>query len=205
MIHEGTNLVNGIVVTVERKRIRRINLRVTAEGAVRLSIPMWRATLRAGEAFLADKWSWVVAVRTRLLARRAAEPAPVTADEIEAFRLRLGELHADWARRVNEPGVFWSVRRLKSIWGSCHWVKRRITYNAELVRAPRELVEYVVVHEFTHFAAHDHGPRFRALMDARLPDWRERRRRLAHREGFSEPVPPRHPSPPGASPAPEPR
>lgn len=42
----------------------------------------------------------------------------------------------------------------------------------------RDEVEYVVVHELTHLAAHDHGPLFRALMDERLPDWRERRERL---------------------------
>ena len=71
---------------------------------------------------------------------------------------------------------------MKSLWGSCHWRRRRITYNTELALAPRELVEYVVVHELTHLQAHDHGPRFHALMDERLPDWAARRRRLNKRE-----------------------
>ena len=47
-----------------------------------------------------------------------------------------------------------------------------------LAGAPRECVEYVVVHELTHLKAHGHGVRFKALMDERLPDWRERRRAL---------------------------
>ena len=84
-----------------------------------------------------------------------------------------------WAARLCEPGVNWKLRTMKSLWGSCNWRKRLITLNAELARVSRDLVEYVVVHEFTHLQAHDHGPGFRSLMDARLPDWRERRRRLA--------------------------
>ena len=76
---------------------------------------------------------------------------------------------------------------MKSLWGSCQWRKRLITLNAELARVPRELVEYVVVHELTHLQAHDHGPRFRALMDERLPGWKALRRRLAQRD-FSPPA-----------------
>jgi hypothetical protein len=60
-----------------------------------------------------------------------------------------------------------------------------VVYNAELVRAPRELIEYVVVHELTHLKVSNHGPRFRALMDERLPGWSVLRRRLNRRDGFS--------------------
>ena len=47
-----------------------------------------------------------------------------------------------------------------------------------LALKPRELVEYVVVHELTHLKVHNHGAAFKALMDARLPNWRSLRRRL---------------------------
>ena len=67
--------------------------------------------------------------------------------------------------------------------------KRQTTYNAELARVPRELVEYVVVHELTHLQAANHGPRFYALMDKRLPGWKLRRRTLNKRE-FEPKLPP---------------
>ena len=41
---------------------------------------------------------------------------------------------------------------------------------------------YIVVHELTHLKAANHGPRFYALMDARLPGWKELRRRLNRRD-----------------------
>ena len=62
MLHHGPHEVDGIPVEVIRKRIRRINIRVAADGAVCLSIPKWcypprrsraaegsGATLRQGE------------------------------------------------------------------------------------------------------------------------------------------------------------
>ena len=106
----------------------------------------------------------------------------MTEAELEALRTLLGELNAMWAARVGEDGVSWKIRRVKSLWGCCHWRDRYITYNAELARAPRDLVEYVVAHEYTHFAVHNHGPKFYALMDERLPGWQTLRRRLNRRE-----------------------
>ena len=176
MIHDGENVVDGIPVVVVRKRIRRINLRVTAEGVVRLSIPAYRATLHDGEAFLLQKLDWVRKTCAKMLARPRVVQEPIGADEIEALRRTLDELTASWTVRLGEAAVSWGLRKVKTYWGRCNWRKRQIAYNVELARAPRELVEYVVVHELTHLQVHDHGPRFRALMDARLPGWEMLRR-----------------------------
>ena len=182
MLHNGPSEVEGVPVEVVRKRIRRINIRIAPDGTVCLSVPKWWATLRQGEVFLREKWKWVKKTRAEVLARPAATRTPVTEAELEALRTLLGELNAMWAARVCEEGVLWKIRRVKSLWGCCHWRDRYITYNAELARAPRDLVEYVVVHEYTHFAVHNHGPKFYALMDERLPGWQTLRRRLNRRE-----------------------
>ena len=191
MLHTGQNWFEGIPVEVVRKRIRRINIRVAADGTVLLSVPKWWATLRQGEEFLREKWQWVKKSRAEVLARPAAPSPPVTEVELEALRTLLAELNAKWAARVGEEGVSWKIRRVKSLWGCCHWRARYITYNADLAHAPRDLVEYVIVHEYTHFAVHNHGPEFYALMGARLPGWQTLRRRLNRREwGETHPAAP---------------
>lgn len=182
MIHGGVNLIDGVPVEVVRKRIRRINIRVKADGRVLLSIPRWWSTLRQGEAFLREKWKWIAKVRAEVLSRPAAMLAPVSDEEIGRLRPVLDELNDLWATRLHESGVSWQIRRVKSVWGTCHVRKRQITYNAELARVPRELVEYVVVHEITHLQAANHGPRFYALMDERLPGWKILRRKLNKRD-----------------------
>ena len=221
MLHSGHNEIEGVSVEVVRKRIRRINIRVAADGTVCLSVPKWcypprrsraaegcgysGATLRQGEEFLREKWQWVKKARAEVLARPAATRAPVTEAELEALRTLLGELNDKWAVRVREFNVKWEIRKVSSLWGSCRWGSRRITYNAELARAPRDLVEYVVVHEYTHFAVHNHGPRFYALMDERLPGWLTLRRRLNRREWGEtrqdSPQPPRVAPEPVAAPS----
>ena len=189
MLRSGQNEREGVAVEVVRKRVRRISIRIAGDGTVRLTIPLRGATLRQGEDFLRAKWAWVKKARAEVLARPAVARAPVTDRELEALRTLLGELNAAWVERLGEAGVTWRIRAVKSVWGCCHWRSRRITYNAELAHAPREQVEYVVVHEFTHFWVHDHGPAFRALMDERLPGWQILRRRLNRREWSSSAAP----------------
>jgi len=179
MLKRGENIVNGVPVWVVRRRGRRINIRILDDGTVRLMVPHWWATLAQGAEFLTAKWDWVLDARARVLARPPAAP-PIEATDLEVLLLErlLAELHTLWTARLNEPGVTWKLRRMKTLWGVCHFSKRQITYARQLALKPRELVEYVVVHELTHLKVHNHGPAFKALMDARLPNWRALRRRL---------------------------
>ena len=178
-LKSGENVIDGVPVRVVRRRGRRINIRILDDGTVRLMVPHWWATLAQGAEFLAAKWGWVLDARAHVLARPPAAP-PIEASDLEVLLLErvLTELHTLWTARLNEPGVTWKLRRMKTLWGVCHFSKRQITYARMLALKPRELVEYVVVHELTHLKVHNHGPAFKTLMDARLPNWRQLRRRL---------------------------
>lgn len=177
-LHSGENTIGGIPVTVARRRAKRIIVRVKPGGEIVLTVPYGRATLAEGAAFLASNWEWVLRTRERAKAHPVPPAKEFTPMEIATLQTLLGELHAVWAARLGEFGVAWKLRRMKTRWGVCDFVKRRVTYAAMLADKPRECVEYVVVHELTHLKAHGHGPPFKALMDSRLPDWRERRRML---------------------------
>ena len=179
MLKSGENFIDGVPVRVVRRRGRRINIRILDDGTVRLMVPHWWATLAQGAEFLASKWDWVLDARARVLARPPSAP-PIEASDLEVLLLErlLTELHTLWTARLNEPGVTWKLRRMKTLWGVCHFSKRQITYARQLALKPRELVEYVVVHELTHLKVHNHGAAFKTLMDARLPNWRSLRRRL---------------------------
>ena len=174
----GGNSIDGIAVVIERKRVKNISLRVKRDGSAHLSIPARRATLAQGVAFLAAKWEWVKKARARIAAHAGAAMREASAEELARLAALLAELHAAWTAKLDERGVEWKMRRMKTRWGICNWVKRRISYANMLALAPRECVEYVVVHELTHLRAHNHGPAFKALMDVRLPAWRALRRRL---------------------------
>jgi hypothetical protein len=67
-------------------------------------------------------------------------------------------------------------------WGSCS-TDGTVRLNPFLIKAPRECIDYVVLHELVHHAEHNHSPRFYTLLDRHMPRWQEYKRRL---DGMAE-------------------
>lgn len=74
---------------------------------------------------------------------------------------------------VQVNGYF--LQRMKTKWGSCNSVARNIRLNTELVKKPKDLIEYVVVHEMAHLVEPTHSERFVAILNEHYPTWREAR------------------------------
>ncbi|MCM1129589.1 MAG: M48 family metallopeptidase [Alistipes senegalensis] len=85
---------------------------------------------------------------------------------------------AAWQDRLNLPPVTLRIRRMKTRWGSCTPAHGSILLNTELAKKPRECLEYIILHELTHFLEPNHGVRFTAILDKHLPHWRTMKKRL---------------------------
>lgn len=70
------------------------------------------------------------------------------------------------------------LQRMKTRWGGCNDRSRHIRLNTELVKKPKDLLEYVVVHEMVHLLEPNHSERFVAILDRHYPSWREARLEL---------------------------
>jgi hypothetical protein len=69
------------------------------------------------------------------------------------------------------------IKRMRKRWGSLS-AHGMLTLNTDLIRAPRECIDYVIVHELSHLRNDDHGPEFYRLLDKVLPDWEKRKHKL---------------------------
>lgn len=69
------------------------------------------------------------------------------------------------------------LRKMHKRWGSLS-DKGRFTLNVNLVKTPRECIEYVVIHELCHLIHHNHGVEFYKLLNRKMPDWMKRKHRL---------------------------
>jgi predicted metal-dependent hydrolase len=68
------------------------------------------------------------------------------------------------------------LREMRQKWASIS--VGRLTLNTELIGLPKELGEFVIVHELVHRLAPNHGKVFKSFMHAYLPDWEAREKRL---------------------------
>ena len=76
------------------------------------------------------------------------------------------------------PEFTLKVRKMKSRWGVCNYVKKKVTLNSELIKYDRHIIDYVIVHEFCHFTYHDHSAAFWSLVGKYYPDYKLARKEL---------------------------
>ena len=93
----------------------------------------------------------------------------------DQLRQAVPELVEKWERRMRVTVPKWSIRRMKTKWGSCNRETGHIWFNVELAKKSPECLEYVVVHEMIHLLERTHGERFSKLMSKFMPNWQVRR------------------------------
>lgn len=96
----------------------------------------------------------------------------------QQLRDALPEIIAKWEAKLEASVPKWTIRRMKTKWGSCNRETRHIWINVELAKKHPNCLEYIVVHEMAHYFERNHSERFTKLMDGFLPDWRSRREQL---------------------------
>lgn len=70
------------------------------------------------------------------------------------------------------------IRQMKSRWGSCLPFNNKIILNLSLIKTPMCCIEYVVLHELSHFKHHNHSKKFYNFITIFMPDWKERKKIL---------------------------
>lgn len=88
------------------------------------------------------------------------------------------QLIKKWEAKLGVTVSGYFLQRMKTKWGSCNHRAGNIRLNTELVKKPKDLVEYVVVHEILHLVEPTHSERFIGLLDKHYRSWREARAEL---------------------------
>lgn len=83
-----------------------------------------------------------------------------------------------WERVTGFHAQDFVIQSMVRSWGTCNPRKGLVRFNLQLVKKPKEALDYVIVHELCHFKYQTHGPMFRRLLDRFMPNWRDVRRRL---------------------------
>lgn len=174
--------VDDLEVWIRRKRVKNLSIYVKApDGRIEVSAPERMSQARI-EEFVLQKVSWIRRKQEEILASPQSEAE--TADDAtkklwrEVVASFTPALIEKWEPIMGVKAGDIAYRNMRSRWGSCKPSTGRICINTRLALYPPECLEYVVVHELCHLIEHGHGPKFHALMDSFLPDWKERRAKL---------------------------
>jgi predicted metal-dependent hydrolase len=165
--------VDGVEVR-HSPRARRWRLEAPWGEPARLTVPEQTSPAEV-ERVLAEKRSWIEEQRRRQVPRLGLERLAVSESEARsAARELVMVLAEEEAERI---GVAYGRIRIggqRTLWGSCS-ARGTLSFNWRLVLAPRDVLDYVVVHELCHLRIHDHSTRFWALVEHHRPHWRHQR------------------------------
>ncbi|MEW9094965.1 MAG: SprT family zinc-dependent metalloprotease [Clostridiaceae bacterium] len=191
-----------IEYTLHRKKVKNINLRVKRDGSVVVSANP-KVPVEYINKFVSSKEEWIIKSiekfkeiedkrrvekgKIKILGEiYKLEDISIGEDEIDKWireKAKL-EFHQSIKRMLpllkeyNIKAPTFKVRKMKTRWGSCIKNKNSIMLNMELIKYPREVIDYVVLHELVHFVHFDHSKNFYNLLEELMPDWKHRRELL---------------------------
>lgn len=187
-LRERNSMNNRYTIEVTRKRIKNMYLRVKdTDGTLSVSAPYGMSD-REIRKFVESKSDWIErTMQEMLVARQLKEQAPVLAPFMEReirleLKRQLQRLIDKWEPVMGVKSAGFTIKKMKTRWGSCNVKSHHLNFNLLLAKVPPECAEYVVVHELTHLLEPSHNARFWSLMEYYLPGSKELRKQLA---GFS--------------------
>ncbi|MBO2517192.1 MAG: metal-dependent hydrolase [Clostridiales bacterium] len=164
--------------TVIRSRRKSISLRVISPEEAQVRAPL-QTPQKEIENFVRSKQAWIIS-RVREMERRSSLARFSEADRKNIKKRAEAELPVILHRREAQMGVRagkLSFRFQKTRFGSCTSKGGNISLNCLLVLMPRELQDYVIVHELCHIRHPDHSPAFWKEVEKYCPDCKELRKR----------------------------
>lgn len=178
MINEVDLGNRRIEYCLEYKRVKNINLRIRPDGTVYVSANK-RVSKNTVEEFIKSKEGFILNALAFFEEKSKQMPKQYFSEE-EISNVILDICRKEYPyfekRGIDYPKI--KFRKMVSRWGSCNSLKGILTFNKNLMYAPLECIEYVVLHEFTHFLEANHSDKFYKELEKVCPLWRQHRKRL---------------------------
>ncbi|MFC1617711.1 M48 family metallopeptidase [Patescibacteria group bacterium] len=178
MLKKNKQLISYIIR--DSSRARQMNITVKRDGQVIVTKPRWISRRRAA-SFVIEKQAWI-AKKQAELARRA--DSLLGRHDVRHYQQHKTKARQFVFERLEYFNSYYnfrynriSIRNQRTRWGSCSR-RKNLNFNYKLLLLPRELADYIVVHELCHLAELNHSARFWKLVARVVPEHRELRKKL---------------------------
>lgn len=78
-----------------------------------------------------------------------------------------------WEKRTGLCCNSWQIKNMKTRWGTCNTLEKRLWFNLKLVQKPLVCLDYVILHELAHLRYSNHSKAFWLFVQSFMPQWRE--------------------------------
>ena len=92
------------------------------------------------------------------------------------FKERLDYIYNLYVEKIPYPKL--KIRKMKTRWGVCNRSNNTVTLNSELIKYGYEQIDYVIVHELSHFIHFDHSKNFWFQVSKYCKNYKEIRKSL---------------------------
>lgn len=92
------------------------------------------------------------------------------------FQNHLEYWYNKYEEKIPHPNL--KIRKMKSRWGVCNIKNNNITLNSELIKYNIECLDYVIIHELSHFIHFNHSPNFWSQVAKYCPNYKKIRQNL---------------------------
>ncbi len=163
---------------LQYKKVKNINLRIKADGTIRVSANK-RVPQKVIDEFILLKANFILNALEKYKNKTEVQQKQYFAEnEICDIIIWICERVYPYYEKLGIKYPQIKFRKMVSRWGSCHPTKGILTFNTNLMFAPVECIEYIVLHEFTHFLQANHLSRFYEELVKVCPDWKICRKKL---------------------------
>lgn len=173
--------INEIKLKYEliRKKVKNINLRINSAGNITVSANN-NVSIEFIEELLKTKSEFIFNALRKIQVKASVKPIQnFTEDELSKYVIEYSNIIYPYYKEItsiNFPVI--KFRKMKSRWGSCCPSKGILTFNKNLIFVSKECINYVIIHEFTHFIHPNHSPLFYEELSKICPDWKNLKKQL---------------------------
>jgi hypothetical protein len=166
---------NGLTIYYAKyRRNRNIRLSIDMSGTIKLTCPYYISEEEL-LSFIEEKESWIRKYLNKSYnTTNLSSMPPLNKAQKQELLLRIKRFVEKYELLMNTHVNNISLRKMKTLWGSCSIRDASIRFNSYLYYMSDYFLEYIVVHEMTHLFIPNHSKRFYEMVKKYLPDYKNR-------------------------------
>lgn len=168
-----------LTINFAKSRCRTMHITIKQDGNIFYVVPYG---VKEDEAikFLDERYDWIKKSLVKMKEKASDDDGNnilldtkrLNKEEKKALLIKIGEYVEKYENLLKVSVNKYSLRLMRTMWGSCSFKTRNIRFNEKLYYKNDRFIEYIVLHELTHIIVPNHSKRFYNIIKKYMPDYK---------------------------------